>query len=126
MGRFTLLAVFTVLLVACGGGSGDGSADPANDSSPAFSIDNVTAAENSGSATFIVRLSESTQESTQVDFTTTDNTAIAGVDYVAQSGTLRFQPDETSQLIIVDIIDDDSSERLYLQAIGDMTILAAP
>lgn len=25
-----------------------------------------------------------------------------------------------------DIIDDDSSERLYLQAIGDMTILAAP
>src|SRR5262249_23133608 len=40
-----------------------------------------------------------------VNFATLDGSAIAGVDYVATSGTLTFAPGETTKTITVDVID---------------------
>ena len=41
-----------------------------------------------------------------VSFATSDGTAIAGVDYIAQTGTLTFGPNETSKTITITYIDD--------------------
>lgn len=40
-----------------------------------------------------------------------DDTAMAGVDYVAASGTLTFSPNQTSQTINIDTIQRDSSNK---------------
>ncbi|GJD17928.1 hypothetical protein RIVM261_028840 [Rivularia sp. IAM M-261] len=41
-----------------------------------------------------------------VDYSTANNTATAGVDYTAVSGTLTFNPGATSQNVIIPIIGD--------------------
>lgn len=62
-------------------------------------------------ATFTVTLSPPNFEQTvTVDFQTVDGTAVAGVDYVAQQGTLTFLPDETSKTITVPILSDTLTE----------------
>jgi len=61
--------------------------------------------ESCGSVTINVVLSSAQQSSVTVDYGTSDNTALAGVDYVATSGTLTFPPGVTSQTITVPIID---------------------
>jgi len=43
-----------------------------------------------------------------VDYSTADllNNAVAGVDYIATSGTLTFAPGETSKTVTVTVIGD--------------------
>ena len=41
-----------------------------------------------------------------VHYTTSDGTALAGINYVATSGTLTFSPGQTSQTIPVTLLDD--------------------
>jgi uncharacterized delta-60 repeat protein len=53
------------------------------------------------SITFTVTLTSALATPVTVDFTTADNSATAGVDYVAQSGTLTFAPGETTKTITV-------------------------
>ncbi|NER23880.1 MAG: hypothetical protein F6J96_24880 [Symploca sp. SIO1C2] len=80
-----------------------------DDSLPELSIDNVTVTEgDSGTldATFTVNLSAASSESITVEYTTADDTAIAGLDYTAQSGLLTFNPGETSQTISVPVIGE--------------------
>ena len=57
-----------------------------------------------------VTRSGDTSGTSTVDFTTVDGTAIAGVDYVATSGTLVFQPGETTSVVTVSIIGDTDIE----------------
>lgn len=45
-----------------------------------------------------------------IDYATADVTAVAGVDYVATSGRLTFQPGQTSLPIVVPLMDDDLAE----------------
>lgn len=59
---------------------------------------------------FEVTLSESSEETVTVDFATVDGTATAGSDYTAVSGTLTFQPGQTSQTVVVSIIGDKALE----------------
>ncbi|NER99426.1 MAG: hypothetical protein F6J86_37355, partial [Symploca sp. SIO1B1] len=80
-----------------------------DDSIPELSIDNVTVTEgDSGTrnATFTVSLSAASSESITVEYATGDDTAIAGLDYTAQSGTITFNPGETSQTISVPVIGE--------------------
>ena len=52
-----------------------------------------------------------------VEYTTRDDTALAGSDYLAVSGTLNLYPNENQAVIPVEIIGDttpESSERFYL------------
>merc|ERR1712023_316801 len=77
-----------------------------NDDLPSFSIDDVSQAETIGNMVFTVtRTGDSTQTST-VDFTTNDGSAVSGSDYTAQTGTLTFAAGETTQLITIAISDD--------------------
>ncbi|MCX6903380.1 MAG: hypothetical protein NTW03_07860, partial [Verrucomicrobia bacterium] len=43
----------------------------------------------------------------QIDFATSDLTAVAGQDYLATNGTLTFLPNQTSNTFTVPMIDDD-------------------
>ena len=57
-------------------------------------------------AIFEVRLSAPSSEQVILDYTTRDETAKAGEDYVAQSGVLTFEPGETVKRVEVPIIGD--------------------
>jgi len=77
------------------------------------SINDVTVNENGGNAIFTVTLNGSTQGALTVDFSTANNTAIAGSDYTAQSGTVTFPAGSlsgTTKTITVPILDDNISE----------------
>jgi Tol biopolymer transport system component len=73
----------------------------------AFSPANVTTSEFQGVGIVRVRRRGYLIDSTStVKYATSDGTAAAGSDYVAQSGTLTFQPGETVKDIFIQLIDD--------------------
>ncbi|WP_414618872.1 DUF1194 domain-containing protein [Calothrix sp. CCY 0018] len=83
-------------------------------------IDDVTVVEgNSGTknAVFTVtRIGSSTGTAT-VDYSTADDTATAGQDYVATNGTLTFNPGETTKTITVGVNGDtdlESTENFFV------------
>ena len=77
-----------------------------NDTPVSISIDDQTVLESSGDATFTVSLSAAYDETVTVDYATADGTATAPADYAATSGTLTFNPGDTTQTIDVPIVDD--------------------
>ena len=76
---------------------------------PTLSIED-TAVDEGDQAAFVVSLSEIGDEPVTVTYATVDRTAVAGSDYTATSGTLRFEAGETKQTILVPTIDDATSE----------------
>ena len=72
----------------------------------------TTVAEDAGKATYAISLSVRPGASVTVDYATSDGTATAGSDYVAQSGTLTFTPTRwnTAQTVDVAITDDSVDE----------------
>jgi large repetitive protein len=84
-----------------------------DDAVPTLSINNVSLAEgNSGttSFTFTVTLSAASGLPVTVDFATADGSAIAPGDYHAQTGTLTFNPAQTTKTITVLVNGDTSTE----------------
>ena len=77
---------------------------------PTLSIDDAAAVIEGEPAEFTVRLSRTSGASVSVSYATMDGTAAAGSDYTAASGTLRFEPGETSQTITVTTLDDGEPE----------------
>ena len=57
-----------------------------------------------------VTLSAAAPMTTTVAYATSNGTATAGSDYLAQAGTLVFAPNQTSKTIAIPIIDDLSDE----------------
>ena len=64
----------------------------------------ATVGASATTATFTVTLAASVASSVTVDYATADDTAKAGTDYTAKSGTLTFAPGVTSQQIVVTIL----------------------
>lgn len=60
--------------------------------------------------TFTVSLSAAYDEAVTVNYATQDNTAVAGEDYLATSGTLTFAPGETTKSITVEVLGDTTPE----------------
>lgn len=84
-----------------------------DDSQPSISIDNVTVTEgNAGTttATFTVSLSNASSQTTTVNYATADNSATAGSDYTAASGTVTFTPGQITQSINVAVSGDTTFE----------------
>ena len=85
-----------------------------DDTAPALRIRNASFAEGSagapGHATFTVSLSQASGLPVTVRYATRDGTAIAGSDYVAQTGTLTFAPGQTRQTIQIAAIGDNAIE----------------
>lgn len=76
---------------------------------PSFSIGDVTVDEG-GTAVFTVTKTGEASQSFSVDYATQNDSAISGVDYTAQSGTLTFLNTETSKTISVPTIGDAVEE----------------
>ena len=71
-----------------------------------MSIEDVSVGERTGSMTFNVVLDEPYVEAINVDWVTSDQTATAGSDYTAGSGTLTFAVGDTTKTITVAISND--------------------
>jgi len=84
-----------------------------DDAAPTLAINDITVAEGdtgTTNAVFTVTLTGATALPATVNFTTADNTAAAGSDYTAVTGTLTFAPGVTSQLITVPVLGDTLNE----------------
>jgi len=85
----------------------------AQDLSPSISITDATVTEgNSGTvtATFQVDLSAPSSQPVSVTFSTANRTASAGTDYVGTSGSLTFDPGETTKTITVVVEGNNTLE----------------
>jgi hypothetical protein len=88
-----------------------------DDNPPTISIVNDTGAEDSGNLVLTVKLSNASIYPITVDYNTTNNTAIANVDYTPATGTLTFNPGVIFQTITVPILGDfidESSESFFV------------
>lgn len=84
-----------------------------DDAEPTFSINDVSVSEgNSGTKTagFTVSLSNASSQTITVNYATSGGTATAGDDYVSASGTLTFNPGQTSQPVNVTVNGDTTFE----------------
>ena len=84
-----------------------------NDNSSTVSISDVTIAEGDGGAPkaqFTVSLDEANDKAVRVKYSTADDTAKAGQDYLAKSGWLTFRPGQTSKKITVRVKGDQRFE----------------
>ena len=105
---------FTVELSAASGatvsdGIGEGTITD-DDEAPELSIDDAPAVSEGETAQFTVRLSAASGAAVSVSYRTVDGTAVAGLDYAATEGTLRFEPGETTQTISVETLADGLAE----------------
>jgi len=76
----------------------------------AFSVATNLVSEGSGTLTFTVNRTGTTNNAVSVDFSTTNVTASSATDYSATNGTLSFAPGEISKTFTTDITDDDTQE----------------
>jgi urease beta subunit len=79
------------------------------DDEPRISVGDVYAAEGNSGATpfaFTVSLSVPYDRPVSVDYATADGSATAGSDYAAATGTVTFEPGETSRTVTVDVSGD--------------------
>ncbi|MDT4896592.1 MAG: large repetitive protein [Acidobacteriota bacterium] len=84
-----------------------------NDAAPAISINDVSVTEGDGgtaSATFNVTLSAASGQQVTAAYATADGSATAGTDYQATSGTITFNPGQTTQTITVLVNGDTTFE----------------
>lgn len=85
---------------------GKGLATIVNDDATSISINNVSLDEgNSGTTPFVftVTLSNPNTQTVTVDYATANDSALAGADYVAVSGTLTFAPGILSKTVTVQV-----------------------
>lgn len=86
------------------------------DNEALISVNDISFKEGSG-AVFTVSLVGSSSQSVSVNYATADGSAIAGLDYTATSGTLTFNPGETSKTVAVQSLNDaniESNETFFL------------
>ena len=104
------------LTLATGTGYNIGTAQTAtvtiadNDSIPQLSINDVTITEGNsgtGNANFIVSLSNPSNQTITVAYQTGNISAVAGTDYITQTGTITFNPGEVSKTVGV-IVNGDT------------------
>ena len=92
--------------------------DPVADPPSGLSVADAEATEVEDAALdFVVTLDPAATATVTVDYATADDTATAGSDYTATSGTLTFQPGDTEKTVSVPITDDavdDGGETLTL------------
>ena len=85
---------------------------------PTLNVLDTAVNEADGSVGFLVTLSPAASGTVTVDYATTDDTAVAGTDYTATSGTVTFAPGQTrkstAQVPIVNDGEEDSGETFRL------------
>ncbi len=71
-----------------------------------FSNDHYDIGEADGTGIITVTLDSHVSYTVTVDYGSSDQTAVAGIDYVQASGTLTFSPGSTSETFTIDVIDN--------------------
>lgn len=74
-----------------------------------INIDDATGYRTDGKLNFKLTLDRASGRTISVDYVTQDDTAKAGKDYVAASGTLSFAPGEQQKTLAVNTVNDGSS-----------------
>jgi hypothetical protein len=75
-----------------------------------LTIGDAAVLEGAGPLAFTVTLSKASADPVTVEWATEDDSAKAGADYTAASGTLTFAPGTTTQTIAVPVVDDQVVE----------------
>jgi large repetitive protein len=75
-----------------------------------LAVNDVRVKEKNTNAVFTVRLSANSEETITVNYATADGSAKTPADYTAQSGTLTFEPGQTTQQIAIPIRSDRRNE----------------
>jgi len=77
---------------------------------PTITIDDVVVNEEDGTAVLTICSDVTSLGLIVVNYTTTDGSAVEGVDYVDVSGVAVITPGELCTTVVIDIIDDENSE----------------
>jgi hypothetical protein len=105
-------------------GKATGTATINDDDTPAVTIDTpvvVTEGDGTTNMIFTLTLSAASAVPVTVSYNTSDQTATAGTDYVAKSGTVTFAAGETTKTIVIQVIGDrviEQTERFTLSLTG--------
>jgi Calx-beta domain len=100
--------------IADGQGAGTITNDDGPPPVPSVSINDVTGAEGNAGLTpfsFTVTLSAASSSTVTVHYNTLNGSARAGSDYQFATGTVTFNPGETSKPVVVNVIGDTVRER---------------
>jgi Ca2+-binding RTX toxin-like protein len=84
-----------------------------NETQPTISVNNVSQNEGDSGTTnfgFNLTLSTASTQTISVQYATADGTATAGSDYTAKTGTVTFNPGETSKMVDVGVSGDTTVE----------------
>ena len=81
-----------------------------DDDPPELSIDDAPPVAEGETAEFVVHLSAASGVAVTVSYRSVDGTAVAGTDYAAIEGTLRFEPGETTHTLGVEALTDELVE----------------
>jgi hypothetical protein len=81
-----------------------------DDDGPRISVNDITAEEQSETATFVVTMSRAVNATATVRYATFDGTATAPLDYAATSGTLTFAPGEITKTVTVPVVRDQIAD----------------
>ncbi|NJM06296.1 hypothetical protein HC891_09015 [Candidatus Gracilibacteria bacterium] len=76
----------------------------------AFSAADYTSSEADGTAVLTVTLDQTAATTATVEYATSDGTASAGSDYTPISGTLTFNPGESSKTLTITLLSDSIVE----------------
>jgi hypothetical protein len=79
---------------------------PESPPSVEFSAASYAVGEAAGNATITVTLSNPYSLTVELDYATTDGTALAGTDYLSTSGALKYSPGITTDSFLVSVLDD--------------------
>jgi hypothetical protein len=97
-----------------GGGNGGGNGNGGGQVDPPISVSDALVGEGDAfgttNAVFTVSMAWSTLSPVTVDYVTLDDSASAGSDYVAQTGTVVFAPGQTRATIAVPVLGDNVDE----------------
>ena len=87
------------------------------------SITGASASEDASPLTFTVHLDAASVDAVAVDYTISDGTAVAGLDYEASEGAVTIAPGVTSTTIAVELSDDliDESDETFTMTLTGAT-----
>ena len=93
-----------------------------DDSLVALTMAGAEVTEADGTVAFTVRLDSADHAGVTASHATSDGSAVAGVDYVAASGTLTFAVGEREKTIEVDVVDDvlDEDDETFTLELTDL------
>ena len=77
---------------------------------PILSVTDFTVDESTSSAIATLTLNKSSETNISLDYESVDGSAIQSKDYTQKTGQIIFAPNETSKVIQIDIVDDNTRE----------------